>query len=367
MLMDGDERKGVLTSDKLLTLLRKGKIAFPSITEEEIEDRSKADGLAKGIAVLQTTWFIAQCISRPAQGLIITEIELITLAIAALNGLLYFLWWNKPLDVKCCVPVLLLHGKHRKPVEIPPFEPKSELFYLIDLKKMNRRNVPEQWSQIFSSIFSWVHIRWLLNSLGRSKGYMTSESRPFTISDSTYKKHILTVGTVTACALLVKTALVELLKFPFRMFNVFLVRCFEIVECCKVNEGVIRVPTFYACRNQERHGWMLIALTSIVAMLFGGIHCAAWNFPFPSQAELIIWRVSSLIIAAVPFTAVLLTVAHVLNMESISSLIAFYFWFGIVIYVPARLTLFVEAFIALRHLPPGAYAAVEWTALLLHM
>ena len=75
MLMDGDKRKGVLSPDKLRNLLREGEIAFPSIREDEIEDRSKADGLAKGIAVLQTTWFIAQCISRPAQGLIITEIE----------------------------------------------------------------------------------------------------------------------------------------------------------------------------------------------------------------------------------------------------------------------------------------------------
>ena len=187
MLMDGDERKGVLTPGKLHNLLRKGEIALPSITEEEIQDRSKADGLAKGIAVLQTTWFIAQCLSRPAQGLIITEIELITLAIAALNGLLYFLWWNKPLDVRCCVPVLSLHGEDLKPVEIPPFEPKSKLFYLIDLKEMNRRKAPE-WSQIFSSIFSWVHIRWLLNSLGHLRGYMARESRPFTMSDSPYKK-----------------------------------------------------------------------------------------------------------------------------------------------------------------------------------
>ena len=40
---------------------------------------------------------------------------------------------------------------------------------------------------------------------------------------------------------------------------------------------------------------------------------------------------------------------------------------GIVFYVLARLTLFVEALTALRYLPPGAYAVVEWTALLLHM
>ena len=57
MLMDGDRRNlGVLTTEMFLDRLGKGEIAFPTITEEEIEDRSKADGLAKGIAVLQTTW-----------------------------------------------------------------------------------------------------------------------------------------------------------------------------------------------------------------------------------------------------------------------------------------------------------------------
>ena len=133
MLMDGDERKGVLTPDTFHNLLQEGKIDFPLITEEEIEDRSKADSLAKVIAVSQTTWFIAQCISRTAQGLITAEIELITLAFAALNGILYFLWWNKPLNVKCCVPVFLL-DKPREPVMIPPFTPKSKLFYFMDLR-----------------------------------------------------------------------------------------------------------------------------------------------------------------------------------------------------------------------------------------
>ena len=132
MLMDGDERKAVLTPEMFRDLLRSGEIAFPSITEEEIEDKSKADSLAKGIAVLQTTWFIAQCISRTAQGLITTEVELFTVAFAALNGISYFLWWNKPLDIKCCVPVLLLHGEDRKPVEIPPVERKSKSLCFVD-------------------------------------------------------------------------------------------------------------------------------------------------------------------------------------------------------------------------------------------
>ena len=35
-----------------------------SITEKEITDKSKGDGLSKGLVILQTTWFAIQCIAR---------------------------------------------------------------------------------------------------------------------------------------------------------------------------------------------------------------------------------------------------------------------------------------------------------------
>ena len=60
-------------------------------------------------------------------------------------------------------------------------------------------------------------------------------------------------------------------------------------------------------------------------------------------------------------------VALALDMDTIFKINVVLSVFGIVIYVLARLTLLVEAFIALRHLPPGAYAVVKWTALLLYM
>ncbi|KAF8645823.1 hypothetical protein AX16_007554, partial [Volvariella volvacea WC 439] len=52
------------------------------------------------IVVIQTTWFVAQCIARHTQGLVLTEIELVTLAFAALNVITYGLWWDKPLNVE---------------------------------------------------------------------------------------------------------------------------------------------------------------------------------------------------------------------------------------------------------------------------
>lgn len=75
--------------------------------ETQINDRSKRDLLAKSFVVLQTSWFIIQCIARHAKGLDITELELVTLAYAVLNGAMYICWWHKPLDVECPIVVTL--------------------------------------------------------------------------------------------------------------------------------------------------------------------------------------------------------------------------------------------------------------------
>ena len=189
------------------------------------------------------------------------------------------------------------------------------------------------------------------------------------------KERISTVGTVTVCALQVKTALMELLKFPARTLEVLNDRGADILASDDVSGGAIRVPTFYASSTPNAVNLVVRRLTSIVALLFGGIHCAGWNFPFPSHAELIIWRVSSLIILIVPCIGALTDVmfetddhiCHKFVNETIVMVLIFGFFLSTPIYGLARLTLFVEAFLALRHLPPGAYSAVDWTALLLHM
>ena len=108
MLFEGDIAKGVLTPERFSELLTAGKIEFPTVTVEEIEDRSKSDGFSKMIALGQTLWFVVQCIARRSQHLDLTLVELLTLSLAVLNGLMYFLWWNKPLDVRCPVRVSLL-------------------------------------------------------------------------------------------------------------------------------------------------------------------------------------------------------------------------------------------------------------------
>ena len=77
------------------------------LTEDEISDRSKGDGLSKLIFMLQSSWFITQCIARRSQGLALTQLELTTLAMASLNAVTCILWWHKPLNAQAIVYVYL--------------------------------------------------------------------------------------------------------------------------------------------------------------------------------------------------------------------------------------------------------------------
>ena|ERR1700683_587671 len=94
-----DKELYTLSSKKMEFLTQEGTIDFPTITKVEIEDCSKADWLAKSLILIQMGWFIVQFSAHAAQHLPIAELEVVTLAYATLNLLVYILWWYKPQNV----------------------------------------------------------------------------------------------------------------------------------------------------------------------------------------------------------------------------------------------------------------------------
>jgi hypothetical protein len=86
-------------------LLSNSVIQLPEICEEEIEERSKADGLVKTIACIQVIYLVTQLIARAVQHLPVSTMELFTLAMIGMALFLYALWWHKPMDVR--LPILL--------------------------------------------------------------------------------------------------------------------------------------------------------------------------------------------------------------------------------------------------------------------
>lgn len=148
--------------------------------------------------------------------------------------------------------------------------------------------------------------------------------------------------------------------------------------------GAKRVPTFYATiKINTVRGLHHTLVISCVGVGFGAIHCAGWNFVFRTPRDKVIWQVSSAIITIFPFVAifyVLLVYRFVKRMwgRKISRGITYravksgvFVWYIFVrclpIYLIARVILLLEALIALRDLPDGAFAQVEWSTFVPHI
>lgn len=78
--------------EELRYLVTKNIVELTKITEDEIMDRSNADGLVKSFAILQSSWFLLQTIMRLAQRLPLTTLELATISLIAYTWLSYFFW-----------------------------------------------------------------------------------------------------------------------------------------------------------------------------------------------------------------------------------------------------------------------------------
>ncbi|KAG1809663.1 uncharacterized protein BJ212DRAFT_1279256 [Suillus subaureus] len=94
-----------LQPDHILKLIRKECIDVPTLTADQIQDKSKGNAISKGLVMLQVAWFVMQLITRAIYHLETTQLEAGTLAFAVLNFLTYTVWWNKPLNVRCPHPV----------------------------------------------------------------------------------------------------------------------------------------------------------------------------------------------------------------------------------------------------------------------
>ena len=247
--------------------------SFIMPTEAEIRDKGKSDWLAKSLVLLQTSWFVMQCIARAIDHLPVTHLEIVTLAYAAMNFVIYIFWWNKPLNVNR--PIRVFRKLESRDAQPQVAEPTSGL----------------TWEMLFTLI---------VNGEG------------------------------------------------------------DYLDLSRED----RVPRFWA---DDRSGDFILADSIVlwVGVCFGAIHCIAWAFSFPTHMELLIWRMSSVSITAVPvyiFFGIFLA-------DCLNNLRFAYFILlpGGILYIIARAVTLVLAFISLRELPTGAYETVYWTTFIPHV
>jgi hypothetical protein len=352
---NGKEHPVVLR--KLKQYLAAGDI---KITKKQIEDRSKSDILSRGIILFQTGWFILQLIARAIQHLPITELELVALAFATLNFMIYGVWWNKPLDVQCA---FVLAG-----ATAGVNHPTTPAINQVGSRPLHGSIAPN------GDIM-----------LGKFDSVAPTATNPNPVSSSLWQR---TIGAVVSWlrSISVRQVVTGLQEAWSKVFDNLLDsgRGYNFRVFFEKKQ---RVPTFYWGTDliDSDLYWSfsrsVFGIVTLVAMTFGAIHCIAWSFQMPTEVEKMLWRIAACLITAVPlpFTIIAMLQLKVkvdaINgtpwAESLRLLIEIMYGgtglFTVPLYLIARVILLVQPFLLLRALPGGAYNTVLWTTFIPHI
>ncbi|KAI9449657.1 hypothetical protein F5148DRAFT_1019947 [Russula earlei] len=375
MEYEGNRAVRVLLPEQLKSYSLTGNGDFPRIAKEEIEDRSKGDVISKTVVILQTGWFVMQCIARGVRHLPITELELVTVAFAALNFVMYLLWWDKPLNVQRGVRVYK----------------KRDTEQAIDDGDVEDTSSVGFWGTLGDSLleFPATIVRGPLTTHASFVYRRRPESTEEPVDDGLVEAPSSVGFWGALChslselpAAIVRgplTANVHLHHTPWlwRVLSWPILKPSSILmgeDGHPEYENLKRINTFYpnSWPAGRAHAFAMFIVIA-VASVFGGIHCIGWSFTFPSSIEQTLWRFSSVFIAVIPI--LMIPVTYALDGVEFAAGPWCYLWPIINwifltlpnVYMLGRLVLLVLPFLTLRSLPPAAYSAVHWTSFIPHI
>ena len=341
-------------------LVRAKAIDLPPLTSLEIQERSNLHPALAFIALLQATWFIAQCLVRfinasaTVPGLpVITQFEAIIAPLVIANWCIFLFAWKKPLDA-------------RRPILIKPKNVSEH-------EQPRRRGLTV--TEIFQreeDTFQCIEHRFQLEC---------PQSRSTSLSRSISRLR------------LTRRNVISTLLWPIRSICKDLDRLLPSITCDshEFSDSTLRIPLFYV------HTTMLhIVFFLLVAVLGMGVNIVSLLFllradttlHFSSQSAKLVWRIAS--ITTTSFSALTLgsiTLAYFFEcLECVDDLpfcsrmccnaedltIFFLFiWFGTLIigFVPfllARVVLLVSSVIGLRSVPGDVFVSQSWVDYIPH-
>ncbi|KAJ8081765.1 hypothetical protein PM082_007611 [Marasmius tenuissimus] len=331
MLVDGENRpvRPLLVED-VTERNNMGAISLPILSEREIQDRSKGDGLSKTFILLQTTWFLIQVSARVVSGLAMTELELVTVAFATLNILAYIFWYNKPLNVDCPVSTPIVGQLARKPIyniQLPDraldgIQTTSDS--TLDIHTTNGDS-PLQWDHpgsLYSgapglspppptydpaSPLSSPALSLRETQTADDNGHLAdAEANQIAPSYSRCQnlRLALKLYVSKSIARLQRNVASQVFRpggSRYRPNDVDKSQLrLEVFQLEDRSRDDLRVPTFYCGSSPARFSSRSGNLQLYLGIFFGAIHCCAWNFHFPGTAPLWLWRVSAIVLTTTP-------------------------------------------------------------------
>ena len=302
-----DDKPFPINAAQLSHLVADGYMRMPSITKDEIWDKSKADRFAKLLACGQIGWLLIQCVARAIQHLPITPLEIATLGFTIPSFATFALWFSKPVDIQIPMTIEL--------------EDKLE-----DLLKKLGPQASCSWRDTPLDFIGPVN-------------------SPSFVSEVILKNRI----------------------WPGH---------------ARFTGPADRIRNDVFGLKYSKTDQLFVAATWVS---YAAVHLIAYDFSFPSHAEVIIWRVSAIAMAGsmvliwmVGNRKTFLLVGYLWpskrkEMEKISnergkvSRVQILSGAAIALmYMSARVCLIVLALIALRQVHAAVYNSVEWTGLFPH-
>jgi hypothetical protein len=345
-ILPEDITRAVLTTQGLLHIIKYFPDLIPDISEEAIEDKSKASALAKTLVCLQATWFVVETIGRLATSYPISLLEMNTLVHALCCLAVYIAWWDKPLDIEestlipcdntrtesLCARMVEKSdlGKLHKPtklVVLPKFlaDPLPRTFEGVLVKAAqdpdettNGIEPPNSFEDSRRSVYTWLHIRApKLNAKNQIYGphHYYRENPTYVRYKSLAKLHGENNQQYLPYECVVTS--VPDLPLPSEPFtwSYAMTRITSFMQSCWDEVFYQWLYSFIHFNLSLQRPQVLFWLGAMAGGAFyGGLHLLAWHGPFNTRAQQILWRISGLILVGplpiILFVMLLVVVRH---------------------------------------------------------
>jgi hypothetical protein len=301
-------------------ILSRAMVISQGYRKVEIMDKSKGDFISKAVVILQTSWFVMQCIARRCP---------------------------RPTDHRAGARNCCFRGSQFFHIRYVVREAAGFAMWSASIQE-TKTEKPVDDGHIEAAAGFWAALRDALFKL------------PSEIA---------------------KGPLIHVLgpeySWPRRVFIWPFIKTQQVLGIAISNQRSAnlkkKIATFYPETWERRDRSLALFAATLVALTFGGIHCVGSIFIFPSNTEQILWRVASASIAGIPI--ILFLWIHALfwvtdeypERQALRTFLRYTLRLQVFAYFLCRLTLLVLPFLCLRSLPPTAYHVVHWALFIPHI
>ncbi|RAK95432.1 uncharacterized protein BO80DRAFT_429901 [Aspergillus ibericus CBS 121593] len=346
---------------------------LPSVSERDLEERSKADVFAKVIVVCQILWFALQVLGRLGQRLPVTLLETHTTIHVGCAIVVYAIWLHKPYNLSQSVMVTGPDSQR-----IGAFFNFHDISYAVYRRQCERYETHriEYWKRRI------IHA---------SRGVTRFESPP---EPPTRKPLVQLLAEHRSSPADRMTAVDEDEDLLYALapeasegLEMLQRHGCRVADTTDPNDPFLRQTSANFTIRTVWGGWSTDVghepswskgIHVGFNVLYGGCHLAAWSSAFPSPVERWLWRASALFLISVPVWGALRILwwtavrsrhraVYPIRNGDLDVIAAPMFFTIFVVYTVARWYFLIEALMSLRRLPLQAYDTVNWTSILPHV